>query len=109
MKKATFLILVRSTTEGVCVSPVEGYVFSVDNYTFGTTKTGKSWTLYELTTGMKICEVNKRCDTVDQAKSYMDSIDKIFSGIKKGDFLDRANAMIIKGYEAFGISFPYNV
>ena len=93
MKKATFLITHGTTKDPDYIVSVEGYVFSIGLYTFGVKKTGKHWQVFELTTGLCVCDIDKRSDAVNRTSQYIDAIDKIFAGIKKGDFMD--------------ISFPY--
>lgn len=107
MKKATFLITHGTTKDPDYIVSVEGYVFSIGLYTFGVKKTGKHWQVFELTTGLCVCDIDKRSDAVNRTSQYIDAIDKIFAGIKKGDFMDRCNEMIRKAYDFMDISFPY--
>lgn len=108
MKKATFLITHGTLKGPDYVIPVEGYVFSIGLYTFGVKKTDKRWQVFELTTGLLVCNVDKRSDAINRTGQYIDAIDKIFAGIEKGDFMDRCNEMIRKAYDFMDISFPYD-
>ena len=102
MKKATFLITHGTTKDPDYIVSVEGYVFSIGLYTFGVKKTGKHWQVFELTTGLCVCDIDKRSDAVNRTSQYIDAIDKIFAGIKKGDFMD-----ISVPYESLRIKTKY--
>ena len=108
MKKAMFFIYGHFADIESMTRLVDGYIFPMDGYTFGVQKTGKTWTVTEITTGMKVIDVQKRADAVPQMdrRKITNALSNLFYNVKKGDKIDTANAAIIAAYKNLGMKMP---
>ena len=106
MKKAKFFII--GYFEDGMTKPVDGYVFNLGEYTFGCHKDLRHWNITEITTGMKVFEVQKRADAIPELekRNTIAAINYLFSHIVKGDKIDSANAAIQAAYKNMGMKMP---
>ena len=108
MYKSMFLIVIGAGMEPSAVQPVTGWVFSDGDYTFGLARRDKKgWDLFDLRTGMMCGSVGRKGDAHKKVEEIIPSLEYVYQHIQKGDRIDRANEMILRGYDVLGIPRPF--
>ena len=76
-KKSKYLITGKEKGGKIVFKEKEGYTFSVEGFDFGICKSGEGWDITEITSGMRIVFVLRRCDAVEKIKTFIPFIEAL--------------------------------